>query len=368
MAPSFLPRAASWRLRPALVIAACWLGWGALYAVKLHAVKEGSSLPQILRYAFSDAILWALATPLVLYLARRLPVRPPHVALRVLQHLALGLAVSLAVLVADGLQNRFLSFGGASGLPLGQYLGHAIRGWLHSHLMLYAAVLAIAHVLQHQRALVASQRQLGALRADLAEARLATLRARLRPHFLFNCLNTIAGLAETRPADVRRTTVRLAELLRASLDTDGRELVPLREELRITRTYLALEEARFGERLRVELDIAPECEELSVPAFLLQPLAENAVRHGLASLARPGCVRIEARREGDELALIVADDGVGPGPQNGSGFGLESVRERLRCHYGAAHSCRLRARPQGGTEVAIRLPARAARPAELASA
>ncbi|HEX6883970.1 MAG TPA: histidine kinase [Planctomycetota bacterium] len=362
-APARLPSRPRERLRTGLLIAACWLGWGALYAVKLRAVKESASLVQVLHYAFSDAVLWALATPLVLALARRFPVRPPLVLRRVLQHLGLGLALSLALLVVDGLQNRFLGLPGTSGLPLTEFLGYAIPGWLHSHLMLYAAVLAIAHVLEHQRALVTSERQLGALRASLAEARLATLRARLRPHFLFNSLNTIAGLAETRPADARRTTVRLAELLRASLETDGREFVPLREELRITRTYLALEQARFGERLRVEVDVDLECEELLVPAFLLQPLAENAVRHGLASLERPGCVRIEARREADMLALVVADDGVGPGAGPAPGFGLRSVRERLGCLFGTSQSCRLRPRTQGGTEVQIRLPALAATPA-----
>ena len=347
------------RGRPALrlwaIVGLSWLAWGMLYAVKLRAIKVGATWPQVIYYALSDAVLWALATPLVFALARRFPVRSPRVVARVAVHLVLGTALALVVLFADALQNQ--AFGGPSSSSVAEFYSFSLTYRLHSNVMVYAALVAIGHVVNHHRELVRGERKLAALRTHLAEARLRALRSQLQPHFLFNCLNTIAGLIGSRPGDARRMVGQLSSLLRLALQQGGDEVVPLSDELRFARTYLALEEARFGDRLRVELDVPADCQDVPVPAVLLQPLVENAVRHGLSPRPAGGTVRVRARRNGRSLSLAVQDDGVGfPASPGADGIGLTSVRDRLAQLYGERGRCVVRALEEGGTEVALELP------------
>src|SRR5262249_19636433 len=153
------------------------------------------------------------------------------------------------------------------------------------------------------------------------------------PHFLFNTLNTIASLIHSNPAGAEDTTTRLADVFRYTLRASEREHARLGDELEFLRAYLDIERTRFGGRLRIEDAIAPGLESQLVPCLLLQPLVENAVRHGVSQRAEGGTVRITARRESDHLVIEVADDGPGfdgRGVPGGTGFGLHSVRERLR--------------------------------------
>ncbi len=202
------------------------------------------------------------------------------------------------------------------------------------------------------------------LRAELAEAELRALRAQVHPHFLFNALNTIAALVREQPAAAEDTITRLAEVFRYTLRASDREFARLGEELEFLRSYLEIERVRFGARLQVQERIESGLEALHVPSLLLQPVVENAVRHGVSAQNQGGTISISARRDSDRLILEVRDDGPGFDPgatPSGNGFGLHSVRERLR-GAGPPHDLVIEATPGGGTTVRITLPVRSHEP------
>lgn len=192
-------------------------------------------------------------------------------------------------------------------------------------------------------------------------AQLAALQARVSPHFLFNCINTVASLIADDPALAERTLERLADILRYGLQAGRQRLVPLRRELEIAEAYLQVQTARFGERLRFSLEIEEAALGAAVPPLLLQPLVENAVLHGTAR--RGGAaVLLRARAEGDALCLSVSDDGPGPGasPHSGTRSSLRELRERLAILYGEAARVDIGPSALGGFEIALRLPREAA--------
>jgi signal transduction histidine kinase len=209
------------------------------------------------------------------------------------------------------------------------------------------------------------ERQLAELAAT---AQLAALRAQMNPHFLFNSLNSIAQLIHTDPDKAEACVERLAEIFRYLLRRAEKEFVPLAEELQMTDAYLDIERARFGERLRVEKRIDPRSLQHAIPNLILQPLVENAVKHGLSLKMGDGTVRIDATVDDGCLMLTVGDDGLGM-PQSSlagvyeRGVGLRNLRDRLQRLYGDAHLPEIRSVPGRGTEVRLRLPVR---PAEAA--
>ncbi len=337
------------------VVGVGWLLWGGLYAARLRTVKDGS-LGQILHYAYSDAILWAFFTAPVLWLARRIPIVPPHVFSRVTTHVSLAVTISLFHTLLDAMQNRVLSFGSDSPLTIAEFFRFVMPHTFHSNVMICLGIMAIGQALAHYERTGDQRRKVEALRADLAEARLQSLRDQLRPHFLFNSLQTIAALTDGRPKDARRMIQHLSGMLRMSLDSHNTEQVPLREELRLVKLYLEIERVRFGERLQVGEEFDPECLDQKVPPLLLQPLVENAVRHGIGNLPDGGSVTLRAYCEGRQLHLEVEDDGPGFEPSGAeSGVGLSSVRRRLQELYGEAHHFQVE-RCGGRTRVILRLP------------
>lgn len=217
--------------------------------------------------------------------------------------------------------------------------------------------------LRFYRQLKERERQEEQLRALATEAELTALKAQINPHFLFNTLNTIAELVHSDSARAETTIERLAEMFRYVLAGSERELVPLEEELAFVDGYLEIERARFGERLRVTREVAPEALDVAVPSLILQPLVENAVRHG-----REGDGSIDlALRVGlvaDEVIITIADRGPGmPAPSKlgeATGHGLRNVDERLRKTYGATHGLEIAKNEPQGTVVAIRIPIGAA--------
>lgn len=207
------------------------------------------------------------------------------------------------------------------------------------------------------------ERSLADARAAAQEAQLAALRFQINPHFLFNALNAVTSLVGAgRNAEAQGVVGRLSSFFRASLSAPPGAVLPLEEELDVIGSYLQIEATRFGPRLAVEIDAPSELMGAMIPHFLLQPLVENAVKHGVAASRRPVTVRVAARQEGADLVLSVQDDGADAGPPApgtgkgaGTGVGLANVRARLAALYGAAG--RLTARPLSpGFEVEIRMP------------
>ena len=197
------------------------------------------------------------------------------------------------------------------------------------------------------------------LRTALVEAQLDALQFQLRPHFLFNTLNSILPLVGRDPERARQMVIRLGELLRLSLQSEDTPLVTLQEEIAILEKYLSIERVRFRDRLEAAISFAPDVASAKVPSFLLQPLVENAIQHGIGGRAGAGKIAVTASADGGDLVVCVRDDG--PGPKAGasettSGIGLRNTRRRLEALYPGRHQLLLRRGPEGGAEATIRIP------------
>ena len=229
-----------------------------------------------------------------------------------------------------------------------------------TNLFLSATIVAVVYgylSLQHARRMEVRASQLA---EELTRAQLATLRAQLNPHFLFNALNSITVLARRAgAAEVVRTVTELAELLRHSLESASAQVVPLQTELEVLQHYLAIEHVRHGDRLAASMDVPAECLPCTVPSFLLQPLVENAIRHGFRDAVTVLHVTVRCGARGGRLIVEVCDDGVGMQEQDAStdGVGLGATRSRLEKLYGAAASLTIAPTPgTGGTCVTVSLP------------
>jgi signal transduction histidine kinase len=228
-------------------------------------------------------------------------------------------------------------------------------------LMTYLFLVGLAHALAYRRESERRTLEASRLETRLVEAQLQSLQRQLHPHFLFNTLNTIAGLIRTNVNAADAMIDQLGDLLRMALHASGRQEVPLEQELASLRKYLDIEQTRLGPRLRVQMRIDADTLDADVPNLLLQPLVENAVRHGIAPHSRPGWIEIEASREGDQLRLRVRDSGLGVEPERlaalNSGVGLANTRARLQHLYPGAHLFTF-ANTQEGFSVTVHIPFR----------
>ncbi len=305
-----------------------------------------------------DWLLYGLLTPAVFLVARRFPLGRG----RTLAHLPIHVVAAVVLCAAwagMGLLLQWALFPAQGAPPLRGSLG-----WFFTSLpfgvAVYFAVLGVEHAVRHFLEARERETQAARLSAQLAEARLGALRMQLQPHFLFNSLNALSVVIrdhDTETAD--RMIEQLGQLLRRVTRQHSGEEVPLSEELDFVRQYLSLEEVRFSDRLVPVYACEGGVEHAAVPEFILQPLVENAIRHGLARRSEATRVEVAARREGATLVLSVADDGPGPAPAPGSvGIGLANTRARLLTLYGARASLELAARAGGGALATIRLPYR----------
>ncbi|HXV76682.1 MAG TPA: histidine kinase [Candidatus Polarisedimenticolaceae bacterium] len=339
-------------------ITACWLVWGLFYASRLRLVISDVSWAETLSYSMPDAVLWAALTPIPLALARRFPIR----ADRWWAHIPLHLAAAGVVAGVHGLLDATLNVVFGSPLSFGEMLLHLLRFGVHTNVMLYFAIVGVSQFFARSQRLRERERQASELRAQLAQARLDALQMQLRPHFLFNALNTVSGLVEQDVAAGRRVLRQLGDVLRMILQRRDRQEVSVREELDLVRAYLAIESARFGERLTVQVDVAEKTLGLAVPSFLLQPLVENAVTHAVARRIRGG--RIDLRAwcgDGSRLVVSVEDNGAEDASapvESGQGIGLTNARARLRQLYGDEQELRVLRNERGGWTVTVSIPAR----------
>ena len=306
---------------------------------------------------------WLLLAPIVRLAVQRLPFarRRLHVAIPAHVLLAVGsvLVHELVVLVA----HRVLSFPTPTGPLLTVYaerIPFRFTIGLLGYAVLFGAVIAIDYYGRLREREVATE----ALRRQLAEARIEMLRMQLNPHFLFNTMNTIAMLVRRGDrTEAVEMLARLSDLLRQSLEDSPPQESSLRGELAFIERYLDIERVRFADRLRIEVDVDPALLEFAVPTLVLQPLVENAIRHGIARKAASGLIQITGRPADDGIVLQVADDGPGFAPdQDPTGIGIRNTRSRIAQLYGPAATLTYAARPGGGTVATLVLPRRVRMP------
>jgi two-component sensor histidine kinase len=299
-----------------------------------------------------SAWVWTLFTPLIFFLAERYPIQRTHWGRRLALHIAFSFAVAALDSLVDSLICPLLA--SRPDWPFARWF------WGESFINVYSyfATLAAGLAIRFYRLYNDRRLRVSKLETELAVTKLRALEMRLRPHFLYNALHTIGGLVRTEqgPAAVRMIA-GLGELLRHTLREDDGQEVPLSRELELTFRYLDIEQARFGDRLQVELQIAPETADAHVPSLLLQPLVENAVRHGVESNTGSGLVVVRVYRDGDALCLDVQDSGNGPRDEHmGSGIGLSTTRARLEQLYGRDHKLELELAATGGALASVRIP------------
>ncbi len=230
------------------------------------------------------------------------------------------------------------------------------------HVPVYWVIVCLAHAVAYHRRGEERQRRAAALEASLSQARLQALQAQLQPHFLFNTLNAIATLVHKDPRAADEMITNLSELLRLALDGSAQQEVSLRRELELLDRYLEIQQVRFGARLKVERELDAAALDARVPTLILQPLVENAIKHGIEPRADTGVVGITARREGSVLRLVVRDTGGGLAaprqPRDREGIGLANTRARIEALYGSAGRVTLRNGAEGGFSVEMEMPFR----------
>jgi signal transduction histidine kinase len=307
------------------------------------------------------AFLWFAATPLILWLARRFPLDRHQWLASVLVHLGVSAILSFLLLALYVLITSLVGLEAARQTFLGAFRGQLVTSF-HSEVLTYWMVIGLCHGVGYYRKYRERDLRAAQLESRLAQAQLDALKMQLHPHFLFNTLNSISVLMSEDVTAARRMLMRLSELLRTSLENVGRHEVSLREELEFLRNYLEIEQTRFQDRLAVRIDVEPAALDARVPNLILQPLVENAIRHGTAPRAQPGLIEIRAVRENGMVQLQVRDNGAGLGsttPQNLlKGIGLSNTQARLKQLYGADHRFEMCEPSGGGLEVTIRIPFR----------
>jgi len=337
---------------------AVWCGWTALalfFAVSTSLTYRSTGRPANwslnISRALSEWWLWALLTPVVVALVRRFPLYGNRRVRNAIVLLAAGSVIAIAKTFADRALFALLT----------GFWMYLLVSTLALQLVIYAVVVAAAHGVEYYR----RSREREQLEARLAETRLQLLSMQIQPHFLFNTLNTIAELVHEDPDTADTMIAGLSDLLRRALDLGTTQQIPLSAELELLSRYLDIQKARFGDRLQVRVNVEDAARNAAVPVLLLQPLVENAIRHGLAARIDAGRIDIEARRAGDRLALDVTDDGTGhgdeiaPGPER---VGLGNTRARLDALYGDDCRLSLARVAGGGARVSLEIPFRAIPP------
>jgi two-component system LytT family sensor kinase len=308
-----------------------------------------------------DWLLYALLTPLVFRASRHIPLERPHLARNIALHIAGALAMCVAWAALGALLRLGIFPAAPDATPYKVWLGFV--SWVFTTLPfgvgVYFALVGIQHSFFYFAQARERETQAARLEAQLSEARLGALRMQLNPHFLFNSLNAITVLVRDRDTDAAaRMLELLSGVLRDVLRAAETHETTLSRELEFLERYLAIEQVRFSDRLRPLIQIDQAVAKAALPRFLLQPLVENALRHGIARRADAGEVQVSAHREGEQLVLRVRDDGPGllTTPHASSGVGLTNTRARLAALYGGEATLEVANAEGGGVIATVRLP------------
>ena len=335
-----------------------WTLLGALSAVRIFIgyayAGYAVSWQRALVIALVDWYSWALLAPAIAWMARRFALERRSWLRSLFVHLPASILFSILKMLIESRLLEWLD--PASAL---RYSGLLFPSVLFTYYAILGAIYALDYYSKYRlHELKSSQ-----LQAQLAEAQLQALKMQLHPHFLFNTLHAISSLMRRDIEAAERMITRLSDLLRLTLENVGAQETPLRQELEFLERYLEIEQTRFRDRLEVKMEVEPETLDARVPNLILQPLVENAVRHGIAPRAAPGRIEIFARREDNKLELQVRDNGAGLSDEKTArikeGVGLANTRARLEQLYGTNYRFDLSNRDNGGLVVSLSIPFRA---------
>lgn len=355
------------KLRRATIIAAIWLGVALFFSLQriVGRVTRDQSIDWVndVGAEFLYWLPWMLLTPVLLYAVRRWPLEPATWRRHVWPHFGIAGAVS-AVQTSAALVLQFLA-----ALAIGRDVRWEMLAQRASDsfpiLFLtafwkYWVFVGVFYSFHYYSKFKDREQNAARLEAKLATARLQALKGQLHPHFLFNTLHSVSMLNLTDTDQANRILVLLSELLRKTLDSDGSPNVTLAEELDLVDRYLEIERTRFGDRLTVSYEIDDRVESAVVPSLILQPIVENAVRHGVANRSGEARIAVRAVAEENRLVLTVTDNGPGIPPgwsiESNSGIGLSNTIERLAVMYGDAGTLTLSSAEPSGTESRITIP------------
>ncbi|MEK6300575.1 MAG: histidine kinase [Acidobacteriota bacterium] len=336
--------------------------------------KQQPSLKEMLIWELPYWFLWAALSPVIFKITRRFRIERGSYLRSSAVHISACLLLSLvhrAVYLIVCWLLHVAVYRQFTSIP--QLYQSDIFFNLPVGFMSYGTILLVSHVVDYYHRYQEEELKISRLKAELAEAQLRiteaqlqALKMQLHPHFLFNTLNSISALLDEDPAAADEMLARLGDFLRMTLENSGAQEVTLQEELEFLRCYLEIERVRFHDRLTVSFEISAETLDARVPNLLLQPIVENAIRHGIVSRSEPGRIEISSRRNGDRLLLLVRDNGPGLAPLESSGgklregLGLGNTRARLEQLYGAGHRFEMADAPEGGLQVTLDLPFHAA--------
>jgi two-component system LytT family sensor kinase len=348
-------------------IAAAWMGIGLIDACETVFPMRAQGMHHAWVSLFATRLLvwlpWALATPLVIQLGRRHPVGRTSGLRSLALHLGAAVTIGMVSAAWDAALTMLLNPWLENPPPTHfvELLFARLFSWeLLPSLILYAFVLAVDFTLESQQRITRQQTEEARLSEQLSRAQLEALRRQIEPHFVSNALNAIAALVrDDRDDDAVDMMVALSEFLRRAAEDSNGPHVPLAREVEHVSQYLQIQQWRFADRLHVSLDIPPDLLAAKVPNMILQPLVENAIKHGISKRAHGGHVQVAAERAGDLLNLRVGNDGPSlPADfQIGhTGIGIVNLRDRLRLLYGTGFELSLRNRDAGGVQVSISLP------------
>jgi signal transduction histidine kinase len=349
-------------MRKLRTVVSAFLGWtamGLLFALPQLRVNPDRLEP--LKASLTAWWAWGFVTVLIVAVDQRLPLSERQIGLRILYHIPISFLLTvLYAYIAAALQ---AALGGGSFAAVAdvQILIRGLQGMMLWSLLVYWLILGGWLAKQYYERYISTQIRMERLERLSTEARMHALRLQLDPHFLFNALNTISSQIEADPRLARSMIEHLGDLLRSSLASNGEQRVPLINELAILDHYLAIQRIRFGARLRFEQSVADEVKYALIPSMTIQPLVENAIRHGISPRARGGIVRVIARHSVGNLVIQVEDDGVGLPPdwneRPAEGLGLSVTRQRLEGFFPDGQSSfELRSGKDGGVEVELRFP------------
>jgi two-component system, LytTR family, sensor kinase len=338
-------------------------GWTAIAVMFSLPAMSGGKWGQELRMYLAQWWAWGLATPLIIAFDRRLPFSGKELDKRVLVLLLISPVFTLISFYVFTVLRAVLGAAPWSSLRPSQVFNASMIGWQLWFWLIFWILAGALQAYRYYERYMNSELQLERLEHSFSEARLNALRMQLDPHFLFNALNTISSHVERDPKLTRRMIEHLGDLLRMSLDSKDRQEVPLTEELALLGHYLEIQKIRFGNQLKVEMDVSPDVKYAAVPSMFIQPLVENAIRHGISRRAAGGTVTVHAAAKDGRLEVRVLDDGVGLPRgwtlETSEGLGLSITRQRIEgLHPNGASSFVVKNREEGGAAVEVVLPLR----------